>query len=279
MATFTGNNFNNTFNDGSRSTADLYYLYAGNDYASVGGGNDTVVAGDGFDTVYGGDGSDYVNGGNDGDFLYGQNGDDTLYGGYGGDYLDGGAGNDLLFGEWGNDGLIGRAGNDNVSGGDGDDEIYGGLGNDTVFGGSGNDYIGDDYFGSGGGGFDSITGGAGADTFRLANWNGDGVIYAQSGDTDRAIIADWNSGGSNQQDKLQLPVSYFGTKFGLPITKFELENGLLKVMVFNPSVSSVSLAIYDRIATIRAAANSFLSGSSLMTNVINNVQWVSGPPY
>lgn len=87
MATFTGNNNNNTIN-GSAQADTIKGL----------GGHDTLHGLGGADKIYGGDGNDSLYGGDGNDALYGEAGHDRLYGGNGNDILDGGKGNDRLQG-------------------------------------------------------------------------------------------------------------------------------------------------------------------------------------
>lgn len=180
-----------------------------------------------------------LNGTDDNDWIFGQAGNDTLYGRRGDDFLSGGNDNDTLYGEGGNDTLYGSNGNDSLNGLTGNDFLYGGDGQDNLEGSFGNDFLigesGDDTL-NGAGGFepnnmfssasrgmdevDTLTGGVGADTFRLefsgAGRDGRGISYRFRGNSDYALITDFNS----TQDKITLSTTdYSGPSYILtPVT-------------------------------------------------------------
>lgn len=165
------------------------------------GGNDTINGLGGNDILNGGPGLDILNGGNGNDNLLGLSGNDNLSGGTGADLLDGGTGNDSLFGQGGNDQVLGGQGNDTLNGDIGNDNVTGGVGNDSLVGGAGNDtLIGvDPAQGFGAGELDTLNGGAGSDRFVLGQ--GAEVFYDNSGNSEFALISDFNL----SQDVIQLP--------------------------------------------------------------------------
>ena len=167
MATYNGNNNNNTYTGGN-----------GADTISGNGGNDTLSGGGGDDTIFGGSGRD------------------TLSGGTGNDYLDGGADDDVINGDDGDDRLIGGTGNDTLSGGAGDDVLVGGAGADTLNGGSGMDYA--DYSASGSAVTVNLaTGTASGGDAAGDHFSGvDGIIGSAYGDT-LTGFDDFNLGGSD----------------------------------------------------------------------------------
>jgi Ca2+-binding RTX toxin-like protein len=196
----------------------------GADVVNGGDGDDRIIAGNGNDRIFGDAGSDLINGnaGNDnlnggegGDIVFGDAGNDRVFGGTGDDQISGGTGNDSLNGDAGDDVVNGDAGNDTVfggtgfgndtlNGGDGTDLLIGAAGNDSLNGGNGNDrLIGVEpsapEFGFGNGEVDTLTGGAGRDTFVLGA--GSEVFYDQGGNSDYALITDFNI----NNDIIELP--------------------------------------------------------------------------
>jgi Ca2+-binding RTX toxin-like protein len=101
---------------------------------------------------------------------YAMGGHDTVIGGAGNDILDGGEGNDFLTGGRGNDILLGSAGND---------MLFGGEGGDLLIGGTGSDWL------AGDGNGDVLLGGT--------------TLYDSAPQSLRAILAEWNAGGSIDQ--------------------------------------------------------------------------------
>ena len=170
------------------------------DVISALGGNDIINGLGGNDTLNGGPGNDTLNGGNGADSLIGESGNDFLIGGSGSDFLDGGSGADRLFGQGGNDTLNGGRDNDTLNGDSGNDRLAGGRGNDSLNGGTGNDtLIGvDPTVGFGAGEVDTLTGGEGSDRFVLGQ--GNQVFYSDRGNSDFALITDFNP----SQDVIQL---------------------------------------------------------------------------
>jgi hypothetical protein len=114
--------------------------------------------------------------------------------------LDGGTGNDTLFGQGGNDQILGSQGNDTLNGHVGNDSVIGGAGNDSLSGGTGNDtLIGvNSAQGFGAGELDTLNGGGGSDRFVLAQ--GAEVFYDNSGNSDFALITEFDL----SQDVIQL---------------------------------------------------------------------------
>jgi len=197
QASISGDNSNNTLN--GTNSDDVIYGYNGNDYVYANGGNDLVYGGGNDDRLWGGTGNDKIWGEDGADELRGDDGNDELRGGNQDDKLWGGNQDDKLWGEEGNDQLVGDAGNDELTGGNGDDKIWGSAGNDLLWGERGNDQLtGDD--GSdilNGYGFtdnerDTLIGGTGADRFVLGDANS--VFYTKNGNSDYAVIADFNRG-------------------------------------------------------------------------------------
>ncbi|NIJ21870.1 VCBS repeat-containing protein [Sphingomonas naasensis] len=234
MATYTGNNGNNTIN-GSNGDDTIYGL-GGNDHLNGRGGNDTIYGGsgnddieggDGNDSLYGEDGDDDISGGNGNDVLSGGAGADELYGDANDDTLNGDAGNDALHGGTGNDNLSGGADNDTLWGDDGNDYLHGGTGLDQLFGGNGTDTLdggdGDDEL-SGGTGNDNLSGGEGNDQLSgddnddiLSGGNGNDALYGGNGN-DRLTGGgglDYLDGGSGTDTAV-----YSGSLFEYSIYRF-----------------------------------------------------------
>lgn len=117
--------------------------------------------------------------------------DDSLNGTIEHDYLYATLGNDELHGNSGEDTLEGHEGNDILYGDDDDDLLRGGIDNDFVYGGKGNDEI---YGGQRGTHIelDYLTGNEGQDLFVLGSFHGN--YYAQAGDSDYAVITDFEPG-------------------------------------------------------------------------------------
>ncbi len=168
QALINGNNANNTLNG-----TDL------NDVIEGYSGNDTIYAKGGNDAAYGGNENDFIDGGTGNDLLEGQNGNDKLYGGAGDDKLWGGSENDFLWGGSGNDSLDGGSGNDSLWGESGKDQLFGGDGDDILNG-----------YGFDNNEQDTLTGGKGLDRFILGDANN--IFYANNGDSDFAVITDFN---------------------------------------------------------------------------------------
>ncbi|BAY26846.1 hypothetical protein NIES2100_66620 [Calothrix sp. NIES-2100] len=165
MATFTGNDSDNTLppSGANNSGDDIFYPGRGRDTVNGGTGNDVLVVNYSSNTYAGGNRTPgitsyvYNNGSgyfyayeNDaGDYdqvnfqqierlnVTGTNFADKLNGGLGDDTFNGGAGNDSINGD---------AGNDSINGGDGDDTITGGVGANIVNGGAGIDVLTDANF-------------------------------------------------------------------------------------------------------------------------------------
>jgi Ca2+-binding RTX toxin-like protein len=197
QALINGNNANNTLN--GTNSDDVINGYNGNDTIYANGGNDLVYGGGNDDRLWGGTGNDKLWGEDGADELRGDDGNDELRGGNQDDRLWGGNQDDRLWGEEGNDQLVGDSGNDELYGGNGDDRVWGSSGNDRLWGERGNDQLtGDD--GSdvlNGYGFadnerDTLIGGTGADRFVLGDANS--IFYAKNGNSDAAVIADFNRG-------------------------------------------------------------------------------------
>lgn len=125
------------------------------------------------------------------DNLAGGSGNDNIRGGSSNDFISAGDGNDLLLGESGNDRVYGGRGNDNLTGGTGNDRLSGDSGNDTLLG-------ADPLTGRGIAEIDRLTGGTGADRFVLGT--SQGVFYRGQGNSDYALILDFNS----REDFIQL---------------------------------------------------------------------------
>lgn len=129
---------------------------------------------------------------------------DTLVGGNGSDTLRGGAGNDILTGNRGNDTLVGGAGNDILIGTNNDD--YGYYSSDSLVVNLSSDSVSllptqillppesINVYGRPKD-IDTLTSGAGADTFVLGNDKSvdpDGIFYNNAGNSDYALITDFN---------------------------------------------------------------------------------------
>jgi Ca2+-binding RTX toxin-like protein len=179
---------------------------AGNDRLYGGGGSDQLFGQANDDILIGGQGNDFLDGGDGNDQLFGDT--DLLIGGQGNDFfggddrLEGGAGNDQLFGNAGNDQLLGQADDDILIGGQGNDFLDGGSGNDILIGLTGANTGSNLTFGttfSTGGDIDTLTGGTGADTFVIGDFSN--VFYANIGDSDYALITDFNP---TEGDTIQL---------------------------------------------------------------------------
>jgi Ca2+-binding RTX toxin-like protein len=188
QALIHGNNSNNTLN--GTNSDDVISGYNGNDIVYANGGNDLVYGGGNDDKLWGEDGADELRGDDGNDELRGGNQDDRLWGGNQ---------DDKLWGEEGNDQLVGDAGNDELSGGNGDDRIWGSSGDDRLWGESGSDQLtgddGNDFlngYGFGDNERDTLIGGTGADRFILGDANS--IFYARNGNSDAAVIADFNRG-------------------------------------------------------------------------------------
>ena len=197
QALINGNNANNTLN--GTNWDDVINGYSGNDTIYANGGNDLVYGGGNDDRIWGGTGNDKLWGEDDADELRGDDGNDELRGGNQNDRLWGGNQDDKLWGEEGNDQLVGDAGNDELYGGNGDDRVWGSSGNDRLWGERGNDQLtGDDGndvlngYGFADNERDTLIGGTGADRFVLGD--ADSIFYAKNGNSDAAVIADFNRG-------------------------------------------------------------------------------------
>lgn len=187
MATYTGNNGNNTINGGNGN--DTIYGLGGNDRLRGNGGDDTIGGGAGNDDISGGSGNDDLSGDSGNDEISGDSGNDTIDGGSGDDEIDGGSGNDAIAGGSGDDEIDGGTGDDTANGGDGSDDIHGGDGNDLITGDGGNDRLdggrGNDVV-NGGLGHDVLIGGDGDD--RLTGGGGNDLISGGCG-TDTAVYS------------------------------------------------------------------------------------------
>ena len=197
QASISGDNSNNTLN--GTNSDDVIYGYNGNDYVYANGGNDLVYGGGNDDRLWGGTGNDKLWGEDGADELRGDDGNDELRGGNQDDKLWGGNQDDKLWGEEGNDQLVGDGGNDQLAGGNGDDKLWGSAGNDQIWGERGNDQLtGDDGndvlngYGFADNERDTLIGGTGADRFVLGDANS--IFYAKNGNSDYAVIADFNRG-------------------------------------------------------------------------------------
>lgn len=190
---------------------DSIFGKAGNDALAGGLGNDSLFGQEGNDIFNGEDGNDRLIGGRGNDWLGGGDGNDQLFGEQGDDTLIGGLGEDTLIGGNGNDTLIGKGDapnfdvpeNDRLIGGNGDDNLIGDFGSDVLMGGSGNDVLnGGSPLGSltgdrGFGDIDVLSGGTGTDSFILWGGNpriGIGSYYTATGNSDYALITDFNQG-------------------------------------------------------------------------------------
>lgn len=135
-------------------------------------------------------------GSNDSQSIYGTSGDDTLLGLGGNDDIDGRNGNDTLDGGSGSDELQGSDGNDILIGGTGDDVLSGGDGDDIYRFqlGDGQDRIENFSYLSDN---DVIEFGSGvAPTDLIVAMEGDSLFIRLAGSSDSIEIANYNSGGS-----------------------------------------------------------------------------------
>lgn len=205
--------------------SDTLYGDTGKDTLRGGSGNDTLYgaqdddvldAGTENDTLNGGSGNDTLNGGSGYDIAtysgpytsysatFASNGDVQVAGGEGADRLNsierinfangfynvytGDDANNTLTADlnvWSL--LYGGNGNDTLTGGNGNDTLYGASGNDVLSGGNGNDYLyGYSQVNTTAAEQDVLTSGGGSDLFVLSERGR--VFYAQSGNTDRALI-------------------------------------------------------------------------------------------
>lgn len=192
---------------------------------------------------------------NDSRTLYGTTGSDRLIGGADDNTIFGDAGDDIIEGNDGNDTLFGELGNDRLSGGNGNDTLFGEAGNNILSGDAGNDYLLAE-----GSEVDILIGGAGADKFGLATaiaiangvTTGKGVTYKSAGNSDYALITDFNL----TEDIIQLPrmdetqvveYSLAATPSGLPTGTGIFANNLgakpeLIAILQNIAPNSVSLS-------------------------------------
>jgi pimeloyl-ACP methyl ester carboxylesterase len=135
------------------------------------------------------------------DNIAGGAGNDNLTGGNGDDFISAGDGNDRLLGEGGNDRLYGGRGNDTLTGGTGNDRLFGDAGDDVLIG-------ADPLINRGTGEIDRLFGGAGRDRFVLGTR--EGVFYLGQGNSDYALILDFNT----SEDVIQLSGSKSNYRLG-----------------------------------------------------------------
>ncbi|WP_254565264.1 calcium-binding protein [Oscillatoria sp. HE19RPO] len=220
---------------------------AGDDVAFGQQGDDTIIASSGENVLVGIQGNDYIRGGSGNDIIYGDDrnfagvpgGNNTLYGAEGNDTIQASFSDTILYG--GNSSINGGGGNDLIQGQAGNDTAIGDIGNDTIIGGLGNDVI--QGAGATGGLFeiDWLTGDlsglppshpwAGNNTFILGNQ--ETVFYSTGGQSDLAIITDFNPG----KDKLQIngsaPAGY----------SFDLSPGGSTLISFNDDLIALLVGV------------------------------------
>ena len=155
------------------------------------------------DTLFGTFQDDYIYGYGDDDLLYGRAGNDRIYGDSGPSEVPTGiAGDDTIKGGLGNDRIYGEDANDSLLGGSGNDSVYGGRGNDILKGGEGNDFLSGGQLGNQID-IDYLTGGSGSDVFAFGSYHGN--AYSVGGNSDYAVVTDFNSG----QDTVQLDLGNY----------------------------------------------------------------------
>ncbi|HEY9768623.1 MAG TPA: pre-peptidase C-terminal domain-containing protein [Coleofasciculaceae cyanobacterium] len=188
--------------------------------------------------IYGTTTNDILTGTTDNDYLYVKSGNDELHGD---------AGQDTLEGDEGNDTLSGDSDRDILRGGVRDDDLFGGEGNDILSGGQRGNHVEVDY----------LAGGAGQDRFYLGDYHGN--YYSQAGDSDYAVINDFELG----QDQVVLDKGSYSlsasTILGLSGTAIYSGSELLGILY---GVDSSELDFGDSLFTTILSLNGETSISS-----------------
>lgn len=201
MATYDGNNQDNS--SSKIGSNEIWMMYGR-------GGNDTLTGGNKSDSIYGDSGDDILDGSSGDDLIYGGLGDDIMYADHRGDLAieEPGQGRDIVYVTAPIPGFYGlgrgseverlvfkeEAGAATGAGNEFNNEIFGNSSTNSLFGQEGSDKLygvdGDDFL-DGGVGIDSLYGGAGNDHYRVDNPN-DSVfeqMYEGLSDTVESIVS------------------------------------------------------------------------------------------
>lgn len=235
---------------------------SGDDILIGNGGNDTLDGGTGDDWIFGGDGDDTIYGKEGYDVGFGDADNDTIYGGLDDDALAGSDGDDFIYGEDGNDWIDGGQGVDQIEGGVGDDIIFAGDGNDVAKGQDGRDII------YGQNGNDTIYGGLGDDV--LYGRQDDDTIYGEEGNDK----INGNQGqdhiyGGAGDDVLRGGIGYDTIYSGEGNNSIDGGDGIDRV-TYELSQNEVSIDLETNSSTI---------GSSLFTDSISNIEYITGSDF